>query len=139
MSCNTVKSKHTVVSQEILTVWCGRWFKGYFAWVNNAPCEHCGSAKTSGAGGDKPNAIEKGFGAGAVELYTCADCAKTTRFPRYNHPGKLMETRKGTFVYAFIYVHTNMHAYMHAACVQIERQMDRLTLSHTHLLTGRHA
>eukprot|EP00277_Geminigera_cryophila_P001762 CAMPEP_0179425938 /NCGR_PEP_ID=MMETSP0799-20121207/12454_1 /TAXON_ID=46947 /ORGANISM="Geminigera cryophila, Strain CCMP2564" /LENGTH=588 /DNA_ID=CAMNT_0021200621 /DNA_START=49 /DNA_END=1813 /DNA_ORIENTATION=- len=71
------------------------WFKGYFAWVNNAPCEHCGSAKTSGAGGDKPNAIEKGFGAGAVELYTCADCAKTTRFPRYNHPGKLMETRKG--------------------------------------------
>ena len=71
------------------------WFKGYFSWVNNAPCEHCGSKKTAGAGGDRPNAVEKGLGAGVVELYKCNDCSKMTRFPRYNHPGKLMETRKG--------------------------------------------
>ena len=63
--------------------------------VNNAPCQHCGASNTRSAGGDRPNSMEKAYGAGIVELYQCDDCHKTTRFPRYNHPGKLMETRKG--------------------------------------------
>jgi hypothetical protein len=71
------------------------WFKGYFSWVNNAPCEHCGSGSTSNAGAARPNAEESLMQAGVVELYKCNECGKTTRFPRYNHPGKLMETRRG--------------------------------------------
>ena len=27
--------------------------------------------------------------------YRCSICLRTTRFPRYNHPEKLLETRKG--------------------------------------------
>ena len=71
------------------------WFKGYFSWVNNAPCEHCGSTNTTNAGGDRANAAEKAYGAGVVELYKCSECSKMTRFPRFNHPGKLMDTRRG--------------------------------------------
>ena len=74
------------------------WFKGYFSWVNNASCEHCAApdnTNTVNAGADRPTAQEKALGAGVVEVYKCQRCLKTTRFPRYNHPGKLMETRKG--------------------------------------------
>ena len=73
----------------------GSWFKGYFSWVNNAPCEHCGSTSTVSQGGDRPRANEKAYGAGVVEVYKCNECSQLTRFPRYNHPGKLMETRRG--------------------------------------------
>jgi len=73
-----------------------RWFKHRcFKWVNNAPCDHCGSSSTKNAGADRPNVSEQAHGAGVVELYHCNDCNKTTRFPRYNHPGKLMETKRG--------------------------------------------
>lgn len=30
-----------------------------------------------------------------VELSKCKDCGSVTRFPRYNHPGKLMQTLRG--------------------------------------------
>jgi len=33
--------------------------------------------------------------ASRVELYQCDFCGRMTRFPRYNHPGKLLDTRKG--------------------------------------------
>ena len=73
-----------------------RWFKkDFFKWVNNPPCDHCGSAKTHGGGGAQPTPAEAAAGAGRVETYTCADCGGTTRFPRYNDPGKLLETRRG--------------------------------------------
>uniref|UniRef100_A0A0D9WZ40 Transglutaminase-like domain-containing protein n=1 Tax=Leersia perrieri TaxID=77586 RepID=A0A0D9WZ40_9ORYZ len=35
------------------------------------------------------------FGANRVEIYRCNYCSGTTRFPRYNDPYKLLETRKG--------------------------------------------
>eukprot|EP00960_Hanusia_phi_P052867 761706-Hanusia_phi.AAC.6 len=73
-----------------------RWFKHRcFKWVNNAPCDHCGSTSTKNSGADRPNISEQAHGAGVVELYHCNDCNKVTRFPRYNHPGKLMETKRG--------------------------------------------
>ena len=30
-----------------------------------------------------------------MELYKCRDCGASTRFPRYNSPGRLLETRRG--------------------------------------------
>lgn len=78
-----------------MSVCASSWFKGYFSWVNNAPCEHCGSASTTSQGGDRPKATEKAYGAGVVEVYKCNECSLLTRFPRYNHPGNLMETRRG--------------------------------------------
>ncbi|KAJ6762921.1 PEPTIDE-N(4)-(N-ACETYL-BETA-GLUCOSAMINYL)ASPARAGINE AMIDASE [Salix purpurea] len=35
------------------------------------------------------------YGAARVELYRCNSCSRTTRFPRYNDPLKLVETRRG--------------------------------------------
>jgi len=74
-----------------------RWFKSTFRWVNRPSCEHCPEGK-----GDKmkpvqgmPNAEELSWGAGRVEVYQCDFCHNQTRFPRINHPGKLMETRRG--------------------------------------------
>ncbi|KAL9650934.1 hypothetical protein ABK040_015037 [Willaertia magna] len=72
------------------------WFKNeFFKWVNNPPCEHCQSTNTQLIGGVAPNQYEQQGLAGVVELYQCSQCNKQTRFPRYNHAGRLLETRKG--------------------------------------------
>jgi len=42
-----------------------------------------------------PSAEDLAWGAGRVEGYRCPTCATTLRFPRYNHPEKLLETRTG--------------------------------------------
>jgi hypothetical protein len=63
---------------------------------NSPACDRCGGG-TSNIGGTAPNAAEAPFRPGVVELYKCASasCAAVTRFPRYNHGVKLLETRKG--------------------------------------------
>jgi hypothetical protein len=33
--------------------------------------------------------------AGTVEVYECSSCKTLTRFPRYNHAGKLLKTKRG--------------------------------------------
>ncbi len=71
------------------------WFKKEFIWVNQAPCDYCGNKETKGIGGANPNFEEMAGLAQRVELYECNKCAKITRFPRYNHPGKLLETKRG--------------------------------------------
>ncbi|XP_078620102.1 peptide-N(4)-(N-acetyl-beta-glucosaminyl)asparagine amidase-like isoform X2 [Branchiostoma floridae x Branchiostoma japonicum] len=72
-----------------------RWFKkDFFKWVDKAPCERCGG-RTTAAGMANPTPAEQMWQAGRVELYHCASCQSQTRFPRYNHPGKLLETRRG--------------------------------------------
>jgi peptide-N4-(N-acetyl-beta-glucosaminyl)asparagine amidase len=49
-----------------------RWFKrDFFAWVDNPPCEACGSTSTHGAGTVAPTVEERGFQAGVVETYRC--------------------------------------------------------------------
>ncbi|CAH1249561.1 NGLY1 [Branchiostoma lanceolatum] len=72
-----------------------RWFKkDFFKWVDKAPCDGCGG-RTTAAGMANPTPAEQMWQAGRVELYHCATCQRQTRFPRYNHPGKLLETRRG--------------------------------------------
>ena len=71
------------------------WFKfDFFKWVDAPPCVQCGGSTTS-VGSAPPDADEVRWGAGRVENYRCASCDVFTRFPRYNHPEKLLETRRG--------------------------------------------
>nr|CAG4638458.1 EOG090X06HD [Cyclestheria hislopi] len=46
-------------------------------------------------GACQPTTEEIIYGAQRVENYACGKCGQTGRFPRYNDPGKLLETRKG--------------------------------------------
>ncbi|KAI3669334.1 hypothetical protein L6452_40566 [Arctium lappa] len=70
------------------------WFKQTFKWVNSPPCEGCGS-ETANQGMGVASSSEIAYGASRVELYRCNVCPRITRFPRYNDPIKLLETKKG--------------------------------------------
>ncbi|KAF8017974.1 hypothetical protein BT93_H3006 [Corymbia citriodora subsp. variegata] len=70
------------------------WFKRSFSWVNAPPCEGCGG-ETVGQGMGRPLPSEILYGGSRVEIYRCTRCSRITRFPRYNDPVKLLETRKG--------------------------------------------
>ncbi|KAI8992200.1 peptide-N(4)-(N-acetyl-beta-glucosaminyl)asparagine amidase [Pilobolus umbonatus] len=72
------------------------WFKyEFFSWVDTLPCEQCGYKKTKMNGYVDPSSEDLRYGATRVETFFCTQCAHITRFPRYNDPGKLLETRKG--------------------------------------------
>lgn len=71
------------------------WFKNqFFTWVNAPKCSFC-AGETKLIGGAHPNQEEHRYHAGTVEVYSCTVCSTVTRFPRYNHPGKLIQTRQG--------------------------------------------
>ncbi|XP_071167809.1 peptide-N(4)-(N-acetyl-beta-glucosaminyl)asparagine amidase-like [Mytilus edulis] len=71
------------------------WFKNsFFKWVDAPPCDTCGGKPTS-VGMATPTADDTRWGAGRVENYKCEKCQKFIRFPRYNSPEKLLETRCG--------------------------------------------
>uniref|UniRef100_A0AAY4EU34 Peptide-N(4)-(N-acetyl-beta-glucosaminyl)asparagine amidase n=1 Tax=Denticeps clupeoides TaxID=299321 RepID=A0AAY4EU34_9TELE len=71
------------------------WFKEeFFSWVDCLPCSRCGG-RTQSAGSLPPSADDLSWDAGRVEKHYCDACQHTTRFPRYNNPEKLLETRRG--------------------------------------------
>ncbi|XP_004302040.1 PREDICTED: peptide-N(4)-(N-acetyl-beta-glucosaminyl)asparagine amidase [Fragaria vesca subsp. vesca] len=70
------------------------WFKQSFSWVNQPPCDSCGQ-KTVSLGMDAALPPELLHGGSRVEIYRCTSCPTVTRFPRYNDPLKLVETRRG--------------------------------------------
>ena len=72
-----------------------RWFKNeFFTWTDKPKCQVCGAAtRIQGMVQGSPGEIQ--FGASRVELYVCEGCNAPTRFPRYNDPVKLLETRTG--------------------------------------------
>eukprot|EP01134_Creolimax_fragrantissima_P000018 CFRG0018T1 len=82
-----------------------RWFKrDFFKWVDKAPCERCTEFNLSAGipvpeteliGGGNPTPEELMHDAERVEIYLCTQCNEQIRFPRYNDPGKLLETRRG--------------------------------------------
>ena len=72
-----------------------RWFKyEFFKWAGTIPCESCGKG-TGNVGSMRPNGEEMRHGAGIVEAHKCGECQHVTRFPRYNDPVKLLQTRRG--------------------------------------------
>ena len=85
-----------VFVQDHLLIHLLHWFKNsFFQWMNSPPCSVCG-AGTKLIGSVTPLAEEVAHLAGKVESYRCeAGCIQLTRFPRYNDPGRLLETRVG--------------------------------------------
>ncbi|XP_070702435.1 peptide-N(4)-(N-acetyl-beta-glucosaminyl)asparagine amidase [Pempheris klunzingeri] len=72
-----------------------RWFKqDFFSWVNSLPCSSCGGP-TQNASSLSPTTDDLRWGAQRVENHYCQSCQLSTRFPRYNNPEKLLETRRG--------------------------------------------
>ncbi|KAM1549601.1 hypothetical protein ACFX1Z_010628 [Malus domestica] len=70
------------------------WFKQSFSWVNSPACDSCGNNTVNiGMATAIPSEIR--YGASRVETYRCNICPTVTRFPRYNDPLKLVETRRG--------------------------------------------
>ena len=61
----------------------------FFHWVDKPICTDCGTM-TESNGGAHPTEEERRWLAGRVELYKCPNCGKDERFPRYNHPRKLL-------------------------------------------------
>ncbi|XP_041477857.1 peptide-N(4)-(N-acetyl-beta-glucosaminyl)asparagine amidase-like isoform X1 [Lytechinus variegatus] len=72
-----------------------KWFKErFFRWMNSPNCSSCGG-RTRAVGNLPPTTEDLRWGAGQVEGYTCPRCNTMERFPRYNNPEKLLETRTG--------------------------------------------
>ncbi|XP_037831642.1 peptide-N(4)-(N-acetyl-beta-glucosaminyl)asparagine amidase isoform X2 [Kryptolebias marmoratus] len=72
-----------------------RWFKqDFFSWVDCLPCSQCQGPTQHGCS-LSPNADDLRWGAQRVENHYCQSCQLSTRFPRYNHPEKLLESRRG--------------------------------------------
>lgn len=77
-----------------------QWFKTeFFTWMNAPKCQKCQTPTTRAVMGrgleQRPTAEEVAGEASRIELYQCTTCQCITRFPRYNHPAKLLETRTG--------------------------------------------
>lgn len=80
--------------QDYLIMELLKWFKhDFFKWVNTLNCTKCGKS-TKNTGGVAPSPTEANHGAGVVEIHKC-ECGNTERFPRYNDPLKLCETKQG--------------------------------------------
>ncbi|CAI5702823.1 unnamed protein product [Peronospora effusa] len=73
------------------------WFKReFFTWMNQPHCSICKYERTRSVRTEGPSTAEEIAGqAGRVEVYQCPACGAYTRFPRYNDPVKLLDTRTG--------------------------------------------
>ncbi|XP_021534482.1 peptide-N(4)-(N-acetyl-beta-glucosaminyl)asparagine amidase isoform X2 [Neomonachus schauinslandi] len=72
------------------------WFKEeFFQWVNDILCSKCGGQTKSRGESLFPNDDEMKWDANRVEDHYCDACQFSNRFPRYNNPEKLLETRCG--------------------------------------------
>nr|CAG4651832.1 EOG090X06HD [Triops cancriformis] len=72
------------------------WFKTeFFTWFSPPNCRICHQVMAH-QGSVPPSMEDKLWGAERVENYACLSCpASSHRFPRYNRPEKLLETRTG--------------------------------------------
>lgn len=81
--------------EEIMLIELLDWFKNdFFKWMNKPECSIC-KQTTILFNNPAPTFEELSFGAQRVENYKCQTCGQFIRFPRYNDPGKLLETREG--------------------------------------------
>ncbi|KFW88704.1 Peptide-N(4)-(N-acetyl-beta-glucosaminyl)asparagine amidase, partial [Manacus vitellinus] len=72
------------------------WFKTYFFhWVNSLPCSRCGGQTEPRSDYLLPTEDDVRWSASRVENHYCNQCQFSNRFPRYNNPEKLLETRCG--------------------------------------------
>ena len=62
---------------------------GFFQWIDKPICSSC-NVTSERKGYATPTSEEARWGAGNVENYQCPNCGQYLRFPRYNHPAKLL-------------------------------------------------
>ncbi|KAF7496008.1 Peptide-N(4)-(N-acetyl-beta-glucosaminyl)asparagine amidase [Sarcoptes scabiei] len=93
-SHNDVKEKINELDYCIIKLL--EWFKNdFFNWFDGIKCEKCGCDCIFLRCKTKPDALCDEFYCHNIEVYNCDDCGKQFEFPRYNHAGKLLLTRKG--------------------------------------------
>ncbi|XP_025956940.2 peptide-N(4)-(N-acetyl-beta-glucosaminyl)asparagine amidase isoform X1 [Dromaius novaehollandiae] len=92
----TVLDKGAHVNEEdFLLLELLNWFKNdFFHWVNNLPCSRCGG-QTEPKDNLSPTDDDIRWNVSRVENHYCNQCQFCNRFPRYNNPEKLLETRRG--------------------------------------------
>ena len=88
-------NNHKLDIQDCLLLALLSWFKNsFFKWMNSPDCSSCGNT-TSSQGMVAPTEEDLRWGGNRVENYRCNTCGHFTKFVRYNHPGKLLQTRVG--------------------------------------------
>ena len=71
------------------------WFrKEFYSWCDQPICKIC-KLKGIYVESQTANSEELRWLASRTEIYNCTKCNTKLRFPRYNHPEKLMETQTG--------------------------------------------
>ncbi|KAG9476142.1 hypothetical protein GDO78_002955 [Eleutherodactylus coqui] len=91
----SLESDTTINEDDFLTLQLLQWFKEqFFTWVNSLPCSRCGG-QTEAKESLSPSDDDLLWGANRVENHYCVKCQYINRFPRYNDPGKLLESRRG--------------------------------------------
>ncbi|VDO96970.1 unnamed protein product [Soboliphyme baturini] len=81
--------------RDILLLELLTWFKqDFFTWTDKPACTLC-TGNTSFRDNLTPTQAEMINGAQRVEGYQCENCHTIYRFPRYNNPKKLLQTRTG--------------------------------------------
>jgi hypothetical protein len=72
------------------------WFKKkFFSWCDKPICSDCNLVSEKYLGSHPPSEDEKCWLASRTEIYECNSCLKPCRFPRYNNPAKLCDTKTG--------------------------------------------
>jgi len=73
-----------------------KWFrKIFFKWCDKPICNNCNTKCSNIIETVSSNDEEQKWLAFQTELYSCNNCNKTVRFPRYNNPEKLCSTKTG--------------------------------------------
>ncbi|XP_046859160.1 peptide-N(4)-(N-acetyl-beta-glucosaminyl)asparagine amidase-like [Xenia sp. Carnegie-2017] len=91
-----LRTNEKMSSKDCLVLALLVWFKSEFfhGFTRSLRCEKCNEDGV-GSGVCEATLEERRWGANRTELYRCPRCAKIMRFPRYNDPEKLLETRRG--------------------------------------------
>jgi len=73
-----------------------KWFKySFFTWCNHPICVNCNKPASEYLETQTPTETEALWAASRTEVYKCSSCNISNRFPRYNNPIKLCETKTG--------------------------------------------
>jgi len=73
-----------------------KWFRyKFFSWCDQPICTNCNSKSGAYFKTEPPSDEEKCWLASRTEVYKCNSCQNFNRFPRYNNPLKLCETKTG--------------------------------------------
>ncbi|XP_073486364.1 peptide-N(4)-(N-acetyl-beta-glucosaminyl)asparagine amidase isoform X2 [Aquarana catesbeiana] len=95
LQARCLDSEPTISEDDFLMLELLRWFKeDFFHWVNSLPCSQC-NGQTETKASLTPSTDDLRWGATRVENHYCNNCNHINRFPRYNNPEKLLETRRG--------------------------------------------